>query len=90
MWVQSYKLPAAGGVLVFGSSFMLALAFPALFQRIYVKPNELRLETPYLQRNIALTRGRQASLSKTPKMVQRASASLLWVSSVRGCFSFDL
>ena len=56
MWVRSYKLPAAGAVLVFGSSFVLALAFPALFQRIYVKPNELRLETPYLQRNIALTR----------------------------------
>jgi uncharacterized membrane protein (UPF0182 family) len=30
-------------------------AFPALFQRFYVKPNELQLETPYLQRNIAFT-----------------------------------
>jgi uncharacterized protein len=56
IWVRSYKLPAAGAVLVFGSSFVLALAFPALFQRIYVKPNELQLETPYIQRNIALTR----------------------------------
>ena len=55
MWVRSYKLPAATAVLVFGGSFALALAFPALFQRIYVKPNELQLETPYLQRNIALT-----------------------------------
>ena len=55
MWVRSYKLPAAAAVLVFGGSFVLALAFPALFQRIYVKPNELQLETPYLQRNIALT-----------------------------------
>jgi len=33
---------------------------------------------------------RQASLSKTKKTVLQASASLLWVSSVRGCFSFDL
>jgi len=32
----------------------------------------------------------QASLSKTKEMVQRASASLLWVSSVRGYFAFDL
>ena len=56
IWVRSYKLPAVGAVLVFGSSFVLALAFPALFQRVYVKPNELQLETPYLQRNIALTR----------------------------------
>ena len=55
MWVRSYKLPAVGAVLVFGGSFVLALAFPALFQRVYVKPNELQLETPYLQRNIALT-----------------------------------
>ena len=55
MWVRSYKLPAVAAVLVFGGSFVLALAFPALFQRVYVKPNELQLETPYLQRNIALT-----------------------------------
>ena len=34
---------------------MLALAFPAVFQRVYVKPNELQLEAPYIQRNIALT-----------------------------------
>jgi uncharacterized membrane protein (UPF0182 family) len=56
LWVRSYKLPAVGAALVFGSSFVLALAFPALIQRVYVKPNELQLETPYLQRNIALTR----------------------------------
>lgn len=56
MWVRSYKLPAAGAVLIFGGSFVLALAFPALFERLYVKPNELQLETPYVQRNIALTR----------------------------------
>ena len=55
MWVRSYNLPAVAAVLVFGSSFVLALAFPALFQRVYVKPNELQLETPYLQRNIAFT-----------------------------------
>jgi uncharacterized membrane protein (UPF0182 family) len=28
----------------------------ALFERVYVKPNELRLEQPYIARNIALTR----------------------------------
>ena len=56
MRVKSYKLPAAAALLVFGSSVALALVLPALFQRIYVKPNELQLETPYLKRNIALTR----------------------------------
>ena len=29
---------------------------PALFQRFFVKPSELQLEAPYIQRNIALTR----------------------------------
>ena len=54
--VRSYKLPAAGAALVFGASFLLSLLVPALFQRLYVKPNELQLETPYLQSNISLTR----------------------------------
>jgi uncharacterized membrane protein (UPF0182 family) len=53
--MRTYKLPLAAAVLVFGTSFVLALVFPALFQRFYVKPNELQLEAPYLQRNIALT-----------------------------------
>ncbi|MGO8917533.1 MAG: UPF0182 family protein [Stellaceae bacterium] len=52
---RTYKLPLAAAVLVFGGSFALALVFPALFQRFYVKPNELQLEAPFLQRNIALT-----------------------------------
>ena len=34
---------------------LLDVVFPALFQRFFVKPNELQLETPYIQRNIALT-----------------------------------
>jgi len=55
MWVRSYKLPAVGMGLVFGTSFLLALIVPALFQRLYVKPNELQLETPYLRSNISLT-----------------------------------
>ncbi len=53
--VRSYRLPAAGAGLVFGASFVLGFIVPALFQRIYAKPNELQLETPYLQRNISLT-----------------------------------
>ena len=34
----------------------MARSVPALFQRFYVKPSELQLETPYIQQNIALTR----------------------------------
>ena len=53
--VRTYKLPVAGAVLVFGSSLVLALGFPTLFQLVFVKPNELQLEKPYIQRNIDLT-----------------------------------
>jgi uncharacterized protein len=56
IWVRTYMLPTAAAVLVFGGWFTLALAVPALFQRVYVKPTELQLETPYIQHNIALTR----------------------------------
>ncbi|MBN3785785.1 UPF0182 family protein [Burkholderia sp. Ac-20353] len=51
-----YRLPAAAALLVFGSSFALGIVYPALFQRFYVKPSELQLETPYIAHNIALTR----------------------------------
>jgi uncharacterized protein len=50
-----FKLPIAAAGLVFGSSFALGVVFPALFQRFYVKPSELELEAPYIQRNIAFT-----------------------------------
>ena len=55
VWIRSYKVAGATALMVFAGSFVLTQAFPALFQRFYVKPNELRLETPYLQRNISLT-----------------------------------
>ncbi|MFM0207781.1 UPF0182 family protein [Paraburkholderia sediminicola] len=53
---RDYRIPAASLLLVFGTSFVFALIYPALFQRLYVKPSELQLETPYIQHNIALTR----------------------------------
>ena len=53
--VRSYRLAGATALAVFGGSLVLTRAVPALFERFYVKPNELQLETPYLQRNIALT-----------------------------------
>jgi uncharacterized membrane protein (UPF0182 family) len=54
--LRTYRLPLAAAVLLFGSSFVLSEIFPALFQRFYVKPSELQLEAPYIQRNITLTR----------------------------------
>ena len=53
---RNWRIPAAAVALLFGSSFVVAVLFPALFNRFYVKPSELQLETPYIERNIALTR----------------------------------
>src|SRR5258708_1551706 len=52
---RSWRVPAAAAALLFASSIMMGVIFPALFQRFYVKPSELQLETPYIERNIALT-----------------------------------
>ena len=51
---RTWRIPAGALALLFGSSFVLYLLVPALFQRLYVKPSELELETPYIARNIAL------------------------------------
>ena len=53
---RTLRLPAAAVALLFGSSIVVSMIFPALFNRLYVKPSELQLETPYIARNIALTR----------------------------------
>jgi uncharacterized membrane protein (UPF0182 family) len=55
IWRGSHRLPIAAVVLLFGGSFLLSEVFPGLFERFYVKPSELQLETPYLARNIAAT-----------------------------------
>ena len=53
--VRTYRLPAAAALLVFGSSIVLLSVVPGIFQRVFVKPDELQLEKPYIERNIALT-----------------------------------
>jgi uncharacterized membrane protein (UPF0182 family) len=54
--LRTQWLPATAAVLVFGGSFLLSGVVPAMFQRVFVKPDELLLEKPYIERNIALTR----------------------------------
>jgi uncharacterized protein len=56
VWLRSVKIPLVSAILVFGISLALSPVAAALFQRLYVKPNELQLESPYIARNIALTR----------------------------------
>ena len=53
---RGWRLPAGAVVAVFAGSFAFYVLVPSFFQRLYVKPSELALETPYIERNIALTR----------------------------------
>jgi uncharacterized membrane protein (UPF0182 family) len=53
---RTYWLPAAAFILVGVGSFVLSGAVPVLFRQFFVKPTELQLEKPYIERNIALTR----------------------------------
>jgi uncharacterized membrane protein (UPF0182 family) len=64
---RTYRLPAAAAVLVFGGSLVLSGLVPALFQRVFVKPSELALERPYIERNIALTQQAYNLRQITPK-----------------------
>ena len=54
--VRTYRLLAAAFILVGFGSFLLSGAVPVLFRYFFVKPTELQLEKPYIERNIALTR----------------------------------
>jgi uncharacterized membrane protein (UPF0182 family) len=49
------RLPVLAAIVVFGPSIVLSLAQPAI-ESLWVKPDELRIETPYIKRNIAMTR----------------------------------
>jgi uncharacterized protein len=54
--MRTYRLPAAAILLVAASSVVLSGVVPTLFRHFLVKPSELQLEKPYIERNIALTR----------------------------------
>src|SRR6202171_5307831 len=54
--VRTYWLPAAAFILVGVGSVVLSSLVPSLFRHFFVRPSELQLEKPYIERNIALTR----------------------------------
>jgi len=56
VWRRVFRPAIAASALLFGGSFVLAEVAPALFERFYVKPSELQLESSYIRRNIDLTR----------------------------------
>jgi uncharacterized protein len=53
--MRTYRLPAAAILLVIISSVVLSGVIPTLFRHFFVKPSELQLEKPYIERNISLT-----------------------------------
>src|SRR6478752_4010406 len=56
VWIRTYRLPAAAVFLFVIGTLVLSGVTPALFRQVFVKPSELQLEKPYIERNIALTR----------------------------------
>jgi uncharacterized membrane protein (UPF0182 family) len=52
---RGYGRPLVAVGAVFGAVFVFSGVIPGLFQRFFVKPNELQWERPYIQNNIALT-----------------------------------
>ena len=52
---RGLRLPVAAAVVVFAPSIIMSLLQPVI-ERLWVKPDELRVEEPYLRRNIELTR----------------------------------
>jgi uncharacterized membrane protein (UPF0182 family) len=49
------RIPVAAFVVVFGPALVMNFIQPVI-ERLWVKPDELRVERPYLERNIAMTR----------------------------------
>ena len=52
---RGLRLPVIAVIALFGPAIFLNLIQPVI-EKLYVKPDELRVEKPYLERNIALTR----------------------------------
>jgi uncharacterized protein len=52
---RGLRLPVTAAVIVFGPAVILTLLQPVI-ERLRVKPDELRIEQPYIERNIAMTR----------------------------------
>ena len=52
---RGLRLPVAAAVVVFAPSIIMSLLQPVI-ERLWVKPDELRVEEPYLRRNIESTR----------------------------------
>ncbi len=52
----NWRLPLAGAALWLASGVIVGGLLPGMLQRYVVEPNELSLETPYIEHNITFTR----------------------------------
>jgi len=53
---RGLRIPAVGGTVYVASMILLSWMLPMLFEQFRVKPNELTVETPYIQNAIEFTR----------------------------------
>ncbi len=51
IWIRKYRL----AIIVVASFFILQLAVPSLIEAVYVRPNEISIERPYIERHIEAT-----------------------------------
>ena len=51
IWIRKYRL----AIIVLASFFILQLAVPSLIEAVYVRPNEISIERPYIERHIEAT-----------------------------------
>lgn len=55
-FIGRWRLPVVGTALLLVAGLLVGTAYPWVMQRFQVDPNAKTLETPYIQRNIDLTR----------------------------------
>jgi uncharacterized protein len=53
---HSLKNPALAALALVAVSVVITPIISGIYERVYVKPNQLQLEAPYIARNIAMTR----------------------------------
>ena len=53
---RGITLPAAALIILIGASFIIGVIYPAIFQKLYVAPNQIARESRYITYNIQSTR----------------------------------
>ena len=71
---RSAMLPAVGFGLLVLSAILIGGLYPAIIQQFVVKPNELAKETPYIQREIRVTRQAYGLTSSTVRVTPYAAS----------------